>query len=99
MKRHCNVLMLALSTFPIRDKKDENGAILGKEMSMTESLFAWEDGTTYSGIYQLDPVPKMLSAQLSKEQDYLDKMILLCTRATLENREKVNISYSDDRKP
>lgn len=99
MKRYCNVLMLALSTFPIRDKKDENGVILGKEMSMTESLFAWEDGTTYSGIYQLDPVPKMLSAQLKKEQDSLDKIILLCTRATLENREKVNISYLDDRKP
>ena len=99
MRKYCNVLMLALSTFPIRDKKDDSGVILGKEMSMTESLFAWEDGTTYPRIYQLDPVPKMLSAKLKKEQDNLDKIILLCTKATLEDKEKVNVSYLDGSEP
>lgn len=63
MKDHTNVLLLALSTFP----SDRNT----KKSFMRQSNFIW-DGKEYTGIYQLNPVPKMLADQLAQKQEYLD---------------------------
>ncbi len=79
---HCNVLLLALSTF------HHSGV-------MEENKFIWNDAEEYTGIYQLDPVPKMLSAHLKKQGEYLDKMILLCTDAVRNDRKKMKIEYLD----
>lgn len=85
MEGHCNVLLLALSTFP-------------NKLSMSENKFIWENGKEYTGIYQLDPVPKMLADQLSQEQEYLDKIILLATDPTFEEEKDVSITYLDGKK-
>lgn len=88
MKDHCNVLLLALSIFP-------TDRTTGKT-AMREGKFLW-DGKEYRGIYQLDPVPKMLVDQLSKKHEYLDKIILLCT-AQIMDKKMVEITYLDKNK-
>ena len=81
MKDHCNVLLLALSTFPYK-------------LTMSENKFIWENEKEYTGIYQLDPVPKMLADQLEQKGEYLDKIILLATASTLKEKD-VKIIYLD----
>ena len=84
MKEHCNVLLLALSTFPYK-------------LTMSENKFKWENGKEYTRIYQLDPVPKMLADQLAQKHEYLDKIILLATKSTLEEKD-VEITDLDGKK-
>lgn len=87
MKNHCNVLLLALSTFP----KKSDGYV------MTESKFSWKDEKEYTGIYQLDPVPKMLIDQLGQKGESLDKIIMLATSATSDEKKEVKITYLDEK--
>lgn len=59
---------------------------LGREYR--ESRFTLYDNndnavTEGTSVYQLDSVPKIVAEKLRKEGDSLDKMILLCTEATL----------------
>lgn len=84
-KDHCNVLLLALSTFPYK-------------RPMSESKFLWENGKEYTGIYQLDPVPKLLADQLAEKGEYLDKVILLATDATRTEEKEVEITYLNGKK-
>lgn len=64
---------------------------------MSENKFIWKNGKEYTGIYQLDPVPKMLADQLKQKGEYLDKIILLATSPTLQEKD-VEITYLDGRK-
>ena len=66
-KQHtCNVLLMALSTFSIKEN--------------TTYTYT-ENGVTYTGPYdhQMEPVARMLSKLLASQEDTLDKIILLCT--------------------
>ena len=69
---HTNVLLLALSTFPGKMKKNK-----------FEYNFNGYQGTVI-GRYQLDPIPKMLDELLAKSNENLDKIIMLCTDKTLK---------------
>ena len=67
-----NILLLSLSTFG----------------QMKENKFQYtSNGKTYecNGIYQLDPVPKVLSDVLGDNSQYLDEIIMLATEETLKN--------------
>lgn len=64
-----NILLLSLSTFG----------------NMTENKFNVENSDKkYDGIYQLDPIPKMLSDILSENNQYLDEIIMLETVPTVK---------------
>ena len=68
---HTNVLLLALSTF-------------GRSLRSTNYLYDFE-GTAgeVEGYYQLEPIPKMLEKLLANKKEYLDKVVMLCTKETL----------------
>ena len=68
---HTNVLLLALSTF-------------GPSLKRTQYTYEMENNGHVDGYYQLEPVPKMLAKVLADKQEYLDKVVMLCTKETLD---------------
>lgn len=68
---HTNVLLLALSTF---------GSFLKSTQYSCETAGITDQ---VDGYYQLEPVPKMLAKLLADGKEYLDKIVMLCTKETL----------------
>ena len=70
---HINVLLLALSTFP-----------LSKKITKSEFQYANADGSNIPviGRYQLDPVPKLLDRIFADRGESLDRIIMLGTEVT-----------------
>lgn len=68
---HTNVLLLALSTF-------------GSLRHTKYSCAAAGINDQVDGYYQLEPVPKMLAKLLGDNKEYLDKIVMLCTKETLD---------------
>lgn len=68
---HTNVLLLALSTF---------GSFLKSTQYSCETAGITDQ---VDGYYQLEPVPKMLAKLLADSKEYLDKIVMLCTKETL----------------
>ena len=71
-RKHTNILLLALSTFQRSIRKSE-----------FKYNFNGCQGTVI-GRYQLDPIPKMLDELLARNNENLDKIIMLCTDKTLK---------------
>lgn len=68
---HSNVLLLALSTF-------------GHSLRYTKYPYDFDGMADYvEGYYQLEPIPKMLEKLLANKKEYLDKVVMLCTKETL----------------
>lgn len=85
--KNTNVLLLALSIFP-------------NNKQMRETIFTYNRSgqiREYTGIYQLDPVPKMLADILRKNGEHLDKIVMLCTDRTLKE-ETVTVTYLNKEK-
>lgn len=75
-----NILLLSLSTFPFGNMRE------------SEYEFSGNSGTRkYKGIYQLDSVPKMLSELLGENGQYLDEIIMLATKPTIDRSDKTRI--------
>ena len=68
-----NVLLLALSTFPMSLKK--NRYVTGEN-----------DGEKFEYYYQLEPIPQMLSNKLGKDGQFIDRVIILYTDDTKDNK-------------
>lgn len=76
-----NVLLLALSTF---------------YQTMKTSYFIYDD-KLYTGIYQLDPIPKMLCDKLAKKGEYIDYVFLL--DSTESDEKPIHPEVTDDEVP
>ncbi len=70
-----NVLLLALSTFPMSLKK--NTYVTGENVHEEFDYF-----------YQLEPIPQMLSNKLGKDGQFIDRVIILYTDDTKEETHK-----------
>jgi len=71
--KHKNVLIMAMST-------------ISPNVRTTMFSYKTKDGKAGSviGRYQLDPIPKMLSIELGKVGECLDRVIMLCTEKVKE---------------
>ena len=72
-----NILLLSLSTFPFGNMRESE-----YEFSCNSETRKYT--RKYKGIYQLDSVPKMLSELLDEKEQYLDEIIMLATKPTIE---------------